>query len=306
MGNDCSQRVCYFGKSFVDTPLGDLNSDGEIQALNSVPVMFSNKPHVEMFPREYGAAKFGSTSDESWAEAHFYAECSGKGTCNRDSGLCECAEGYTGEGCTRVSCPSSTSEQCSGHGTCERISDDDTLHNRYRSWDRSKTQHCVCDPGFMGIACDMRMCPAGDDPITKFKKHVRICTSSVINSDASTLIGSTLHGLRSDASATLESVDYPNRCIYLINERGMFTDSESVIGTDSSVVIPVASSISREYDEVSLQVNEIQTVSIKASGSSNPFALRFVDEYGMKYVVVVAAVQSFFLCTSLTSFSQPI
>ena len=61
----------------------------------------------------------------------------------------------------------------------------------------------------------------------------------------------------------------------------MFVDSESVIGADSSIVIPVASSISRQYDETSLQVNEIQSVSIKASGSSNPFALRFVDEYGM-------------------------
>ena len=68
-------------------------------------------------------------------------QCSGKGTCNRDSGLCECAGGYTGEGCTRVSCPSSTTEQCSGHGTCERISDDDALHDRYRSWDKSKAQH---------------------------------------------------------------------------------------------------------------------------------------------------------------------
>lgn len=281
MGNDCSQRVCYFGKAFVDTPLGDLNSDGEIHALDSVPVMCANKPQIEMFPNEYGAAKFDSTSDESWAEAHFYAECSGKGTCNRDSGLCECAGGYTGEGCTRVSCPSSTTEQCSGHGTCERISDDDALHDRYRSWDKSKTQHCICDPGFTGIACDMRMCPSGNDPITKFKKHVRVCTSSVINTDTSNLIGSTLHGLRSDASATLESVDYPNRCIYLINEKGMFVDSESVIGADSSIVIPVASSISRQYDETSLQVNEIQSVSIKASGSSNPFALRFVDEYGM-------------------------
>ena len=69
MGNDCSQRVCYFGKAFVDTPLGDLNSDGEIHALDSVPVMFANKPQIEMFPNEYGVAKFDSTSDESWAEA---------------------------------------------------------------------------------------------------------------------------------------------------------------------------------------------------------------------------------------------
>merc|ERR1719440_637262 len=28
MGADCSERVCYFGVAFVDTPQGDLNSDG--------------------------------------------------------------------------------------------------------------------------------------------------------------------------------------------------------------------------------------------------------------------------------------
>lgn len=267
----------------MDVPLGDLNSDGEIHALDSVPVMFANRPQIEMFPHEYGAAKFDSTSDENWSEAHFYAECSGKGTCNRESGLCECAEGYNGEGCTRVACPSSTEQTCSGHGTCERISDDDMLSDRYRSWDKTKTQHCVCDPGFTGIACDMRMCPSGDDPITKFKKQIKICTSSAIDSATSSLIGMTLHGVRSDASATLESVDYSNRCVYLINERGMFTDSETVIGTDSSVVIPIASTISRQYDETSTQVNEVQTISIKASGSSNSFALRFVDQYGMTY-----------------------
>ena len=63
-------------KALVDAHFGDLNSDGEIHALDSVPVMFANKPQIEMFPNEYGAAKFDSTSDESWAEAHFYAECS--------------------------------------------------------------------------------------------------------------------------------------------------------------------------------------------------------------------------------------
>merc|ERR1719174_1209713 len=28
MAADCSERVCYFGHAFVDTPQGDLNADG--------------------------------------------------------------------------------------------------------------------------------------------------------------------------------------------------------------------------------------------------------------------------------------
>ena len=44
-------------KGVRGSPFGDLNSDGEIHALDSVPVMFANKPQIEMFPNEYGAAR---------------------------------------------------------------------------------------------------------------------------------------------------------------------------------------------------------------------------------------------------------
>ena len=35
MSADCSERVCYFGHAFVDTPQGDLNADGRTDIVNA-------------------------------------------------------------------------------------------------------------------------------------------------------------------------------------------------------------------------------------------------------------------------------
>lgn len=54
-------------------------------------------------------------------------ECSNRGICDRKSGECECFDGYTGVGCSRLSCP----ESCSGHGTCETV---DELRQQNPAW----------------------------------------------------------------------------------------------------------------------------------------------------------------------------
>lgn len=106
---------------------------------------------------------------------HRYAECAGRGICNRDNGLCECFEGYDGESCHRTTCPN----LCSGHGTCEYVedmefmavhadfngedfkSDAETLS--YPWWDETKTRGCVCDAQYTDIDCSKRLCPYGTD-----------------------------------------------------------------------------------------------------------------------------------------------
>lgn len=106
---------------------------------------------------------------------HNYAECAGRGICDRGTGECQCFDGYEGKGCQRTTCPN----DCSGHGTCEFIDDltyksswnDDVLKAyeefgqtfAYNEWDHRKTRGCVCDATYGDIDCSKRMCPHGND-----------------------------------------------------------------------------------------------------------------------------------------------
>jgi len=106
---------------------------------------------------------------------HKYAECSGQGICNRESGQCECFTGFEGKACARSVCPNS----CSGHGRCTNIEDlsygaspfdyaqgsflEELATFDYYQWDSSKTRGCVCDPGYGDVDCSKRMCSYGND-----------------------------------------------------------------------------------------------------------------------------------------------
>jgi hypothetical protein len=106
---------------------------------------------------------------------HKYAECAGRGICDRGTGECACFDGYEGKGCQRTSCPN----DCSGHGTCEYIEDmhfgktwndytnagfrSEAKTFQFHSWDSGKTRGCVCDAQYGDVDCSKRMCPYGND-----------------------------------------------------------------------------------------------------------------------------------------------
>lgn len=129
---DCSDRICPFEVSWVDTP-------------------------------------------DRQGQFHKYAECANRGVCNRDTGECQCFEGYEGKACQRTTCPN----DCSGHGTCEYIEDlafaatwndytnkwfnEDEKTFSYRNWDNRKIRGCVCDATYGDVDCSKRLCPYGTD-----------------------------------------------------------------------------------------------------------------------------------------------
>mmetsp|Transcript_7391 Transcript_7391/g.15201 ORF Transcript_7391/g.15201 Transcript_7391/m.15201 type:complete len:603 (+) Transcript_7391:425-2233(+) len=114
--------------------------------------------------------------------AHSNAECSDMGTCNRATGLCECADGFIGSACQYLSCP----QNCHGHGECVSMS---TLAeknevngvlspqtygidpNNSLTWDSDQVYGCLCSDGWEGYDCFLKSCPNGDDPNTQHQSN---------------------------------------------------------------------------------------------------------------------------------------
>jgi len=139
-GPDCSFRECPYGPSWV----AQLDSETQI-----------------------------GPATGALGGRHGYTVCSSKGQCNKDSGECECFQGYSGLACSRQECP----EGCSGHGRCitnEQAQPNYKYANAFVSeyWDASMTRQCSCDRGWEGYACAQRICPVGADPLTCEKTTV--------------------------------------------------------------------------------------------------------------------------------------
>mmetsp|Transcript_12245 Transcript_12245/g.19897 ORF Transcript_12245/g.19897 Transcript_12245/m.19897 type:complete len:260 (-) Transcript_12245:664-1443(-) len=102
-------------------------------------------------------------------------ECSNVGTCNRELGVCECHDQYTGKNCGRRKCPN----DCNNRGICTSMQDiakGVAAANAYLSWtstshvytssfDATSSYGCICDKGYRGADCSLVECPSDVDPM---------------------------------------------------------------------------------------------------------------------------------------------
>jgi len=94
-------------------------------------------------------------------DAHPITECSNRGICNRENGICECFENYEGIACERSVCPNN----CNNQGVCytEKQLAEDAGRIYETPWDADKFVGCVCDLGFRGPDCRLVECSSGPD-----------------------------------------------------------------------------------------------------------------------------------------------
>jgi len=91
----------------------------------------------------------------STTEAHQLATCSNMGTCDKATGRCSCAPGYSGDACQRMDCPFSDGSECNGNGWCMTMSEwavaNGFTYGNYAdmrenpdTWDAFMIRNCIC------------------------------------------------------------------------------------------------------------------------------------------------------------------
>lgn len=297
--------MCPHGPSWADSFRGDLNHDGVVDA-SVVQTQGQNAKTSEMWQ--------GTQS----GEAHFFEECSGRGKCNRASGECRCAAGFTGSACQRQECPSG----CSGHGVCRTVREiaAGALNKRriesvggensfdgvespftYSLWDADSAQACVCDPGYKGHNCAARVCPRGDDPLTTGKRYCgnRPCHWSTQEFDLTAeglhIIASSFEDWRGRSHAAYAQVDTGSAL------PGSVTDPATELADASSVAGLIMQSLRSNFPQEMLQRVEVRAVGgidaggvfsagVDSNGGTNRYSVTFVGVPGKQNLISISAL----------------
>jgi hypothetical protein len=116
------------GTSAVCVSLNNCNGHGRCNYATSTcdcDVGWGAKTDITLYrapdcsQRTCPAGKAWGDVASSTNKAHHLMECSNRGICNRQTGLCKCIPGFGGPACNRMLCPNN----CSGHGMCVSMKD---------------------------------------------------------------------------------------------------------------------------------------------------------------------------------------
>lgn len=306
-GADCSLRQCPFDYAFVDTPLGDLNHDGSV---GNTYVTVDGSTGYEMFPTSAASGGFAAQVDE----AHFYMECSGKGSCDRSVGECVCFTGYTGSACQRSTCP----HDCNGHGFCRtlrevaagalsRVAVGSTGGNLilagirepfdYTLWDADKHQMCVCDAGFSGVDCSQRSCPRSRDPLTPTTQRWcggAACTDEIqqfrLSSAGPTTYSVTFTDTRNNTYVAYATVDTSNNSPGIVPPAAGSTVPDPTRIADPTTNAGLIMAALRGVPGGVLQQIEVSAIAVASDngGLARTFQITFMGLSGAQYPVIVA------------------
>lgn len=220
---------------------------------------------------------------------HKYAECAGRGLCNRVSGECECFEGYEGKACQRTTCPN----DCSGHGTCEYIENlgfgftpftgttaqfvQDASLTDYKGWDRSKTRGCVCDPEYGDVDCSKRLCPYGNDMMDR---HLMVYIDPVFQKQSIVFKNPTI----ADLNGKTFGLTFRSK----MNET--FTTIPIVFNTNTGTFqTAIENALLRLPNRVIDKINVVATANTGVSPQTMTVVVEFIGDYveGQQHLLVV-------------------
>lgn len=225
--------------------------------------------------------------------AHQNRECSGHGTCDRGTGICQCDNGYSGNACSKKACHNS----CSGHGNCISLKtaaseyDGWTLNHSttYNLWDADMMFGCQCEPGYFGYDCSQKICDYGADPrksAVAFETVTMICDCTAGGSCESDLefslrLMGTTSGTWLNPTSTGREVARALMRIpgfYISNTSALTVDPITAVVNNVSPDLPICASGSTRTTEISFtrKAGDIPAISLYRSSLGGSIHFRVI------------------------------
>ena len=201
-------------------------------------------PDCALIDCPVGPSWFSMPSSDN--TAHADSECSDMGTCNRNTGNCQCHDGFTGGACEYLTCQS----DCHGNGECvsmATLAENNHVNevltpytygsdpNNALTWDSHQVHGCLCSEGWEGYDCSLKSCPKGDDPHTQHQLNEIQQLACTDSDDAGTItVAFRDESFSISATSTAADLETSLNALSTINDVSVtYTDNDIYVGAPS-------------------------------------------------------------------------